>query len=136
MASPSTSINKNQMEKRPETILVVEDNSSVRSFIRRALELNGYTIIDTGDVDEAVDICKQHNGGIHLLLTDMVLPKMNGRELAEKILSFRPGLKVAYMSGYANGAISQCGNIQSDSIFIEKPITLSRLQKKIREILS
>ncbi|MBI4563992.1 MAG: response regulator [Planctomycetes bacterium] len=88
-----------------ETILVVEDEAAVRKLIQRVLEKEGYTVLEAGDVDEAVAHCERYRGDIHLLLTDMVLPKMDGRKLAERILSLRPSLKVAYMSGYADDAI-------------------------------
>ncbi|MBI4563990.1 MAG: response regulator [Planctomycetes bacterium] len=119
-----------------ETILVVEDEAAVRKLIQRVLEKEGYTVLEAGDVDEAVARCEQYRGDIHLLLTDMVLPKMDGRKLAERILSLRPSLKVAYMSGYADEAIFPREPLEPGRMFIEKPITPTSLLAKLREFLS
>jgi PAS domain S-box-containing protein len=119
-----------------ETVLVVEDDAGVRGLIRRALESGGYTVLDTGDVAEAIRTAKTYVGPIHLLLTDVVLPTMGGRELGEKILALHPGLKVVYMSGYTDDAIVHQGVLEPGTAFIEKPITSATLLAKLREFVA
>lgn len=116
-----------------ETVLVVEDDVAVRGLIRRSLQSAGYTVLDTGDAAEAIRTAQMHGGPIHLLLTDVVLPNLGGRELAERILVLHPGLRVVYMSGYTDDAIVHQGVLDPGTAFIEKPITSATLLAKLQE---
>ncbi|HEX9809892.1 MAG TPA: ATP-binding protein [Alphaproteobacteria bacterium] len=122
--------------KGTETILVVEDQEDVRSFIRDVLRMGGYTILDTGDVDQAVKICEEYGDGIDLLLTDVVLPKMSGRNLADILTAKRVGLKVVYMSGYTDDAIVHQGVLDPGTDFLEKPIKSEALLRMVRRSLT
>ncbi|NJN95519.1 MAG: response regulator [Anaerolineales bacterium] len=104
----------------PETILLVEDEASVRILARRILEMNGYTVLDASNGSEALQVCAQQTGPIHMLVTDVVMPGgLNGRELAERLQSLRPGLKTLYMSGYTDDAIVQHGVLGSEMHFLQ-----------------
>ena len=95
----------------------------------------GYKVLAAGDVDGALTLCEQYDGDIHLLLTDIVLPKMGGRELADKVLAIRPNLKVVYLSGYTSNAMVHHGVFDTGTAFIEKPIASNVLLATIRECL-
>ena len=118
-----------------ETILVVEDDESVRSLIRLALVAGGYKVLETDDPDKALDLCANHPGPIHLLLTDVVMPKMGGPAVAEKVAALRPGVKVIFMSGYTDDAIVHHGVLSAGMPFIQKPFSPAVLRGKIREVL-
>ncbi len=118
-----------------ETVLVVEDEAIVRTLIHDVLEGYGYTVLMAGDVDQAEEACRRHGGPIHLLMTDVILPKANGREVARRVTALRPGLKVLYMSGYTDSAIVQHGVLESGVAFLPKPFALSALATKVREAL-
>jgi PAS domain S-box-containing protein len=118
-----------------ETILLVEDEAAVRSMLRQTLESNGYKVLEAPDGQEAINICQNYPGPIHLLLTDVIMPGMNGRELSQ-ILSRRfPKLKVLFMSGYPDNSIVHLGTLEPPTMFLQKPFTLSTLEMKVREIL-
>ncbi|RMD94375.1 MAG: PAS domain S-box protein [Calditrichaeota bacterium] len=119
-----------------ETILVVEDEELLRELARRVLARHGYTVLDASNGGEALLICEKHQGPIHLLLTDVVLPRMNGRELADRLLRLRPQMKVIYMSGYTNDAILENGLLSMETHFIQKPFTADFLAQKVREVLN
>ena len=99
------------------------------------MEAEGYTILEASHGKDAIEVSKAYDGEIHLLLTDVVMPKMNGRELAKIVQQDRPGMEVIYMSGYTNDAISHHGVLEPGVHFIQKPITPSVLAKKLREVL-
>ncbi len=113
-----------------ETILVVEDEDNVRAFVRDTLTLKGYTVLDTDDPQQALRIAREHAGPVHLLLTDAVMPRMNGKELAERLEPIRPQMKVLFMSAYTVSEVAASG--QS---FIAKPFTLDSLAEKVRHVL-
>jgi two-component system cell cycle sensor histidine kinase/response regulator CckA len=117
-----------------ETILVAEDADLIRQLTREILEVRGYTVIEAADGEEALQICKTYVGTIHLTLSDVVMPRMNGRELAEQAVRLRPEMKVLLMSGYAD-EISKSGFLHPGLHFIEKPFTSNSLAMKIREVL-
>ena len=117
-----------------ETILLVEDEGSLRTLTRTLLEESGYTVLEADGGNQAMEVARQHPGPIHLLLTDMVMPGMNGRAVAEKLMSARPDLRVIYMSGYAG--FSPNSALDSDTIFLSKPITRDALLRKLNEVLS
>ncbi|MFH1242075.1 MAG: ATP-binding protein, partial [Pseudomonadota bacterium] len=118
-----------------ETILIVEDQEQVRQLARGMLQGLGYQILEAGDGGDALAICERHAGDIHLLLTDVVLPTMNGKELETRICAQRPGIKVLFMSGYTANAISHRGVLDEGVHFLQKPFTLETLARKVREAL-
>jgi PAS domain S-box-containing protein len=118
-----------------ETILVVEDEANLRRLTRQFLENRGYTVLDAADGAGAVEICVAHQGTIHLLLTDVIMPGMNGRELAKRVSEIRPNTKVLYMSGYTENAIGHNGTLDKGITLLQKPFTLQALQAKVREVL-
>lgn len=118
-----------------ETVLLVEDEEMIRKAAREILEDNGYRVLEASGGDEALMICREHSARIHLLMTDVVMPQMNGRELAERLTSLRPELKVLYMSGYTDDAIVHHGVLDEGIAFLEKPFTAKALMHKVRELL-
>ncbi len=118
-----------------ETILVVEDEESVRVLVTDVLTRAGYTVLASANVAGGLDWSKRFAGTIHLLLTDVVMPGQSGRELAAQLLAARPGIKVLYMSGYTEHAIAHHGVIESDASLIDKPFTPEGLRQRIRELL-
>jgi len=118
-----------------ETILLVEDEAGVRALIRQVLRRQGYTVLDCSHGGEALLAAERHHGEIHLLLTDVVLPQMNGRELVERLLSLRSDMKVLFMSGYTDEAIAHHGVLTPGSAFVQKPFTNESLARKVREVL-
>jgi two-component system, cell cycle sensor histidine kinase and response regulator CckA len=118
-----------------ETILVVEDEEAIREIAKRILYLAGYTVLAAANADDALLICKAHQGKIHLLLTDVVMPQMGGRMLAERLTLACPGIKVLYMSGYTDDAIAHHGTLDAKTHFIAKPFSAAELTKKVREVL-
>ena len=117
------------------TILVVDDDISVRTPVRRVLEQNGFAVLEAASAEEALAICKRHKNHIHFLLTDMMLPKMDGLELAGRLKSVRPEIKVIFMSGYTDCAVVEEGLLDSEKNFIQKPFTFDMLIRKTREAL-
>ena len=103
--------------------------------MREALRSFGYTVLETGDAEEGARICKSHAGPIHLLMTDVIMPKMNGRALAKRLTLQRPDLKVLYMSGYTDSAIVQHGVLEPGVSFLQKPFALTALARKVRDVL-
>lgn len=118
-----------------ETILVVEDQKAVRSFAKAALRQHGYQVIEASDADEALSVAKQHSGQIHLLVTDVVMPGLNGRELSEHLRLLDPHLKVLFISGYTADVISQRGVLDPGVAFLHKPFGQKELAQKVREVL-
>lgn len=117
-----------------ETILLVEDETNVSQLIRSVLEREGYTLLESAS-DEAEGFSQSYSGKIDLLLTDVVMPKVNGREVAERILKFRPMLKVLYMSGYTDNIIAHHGLMAENVTFLPKPFTPKILAQQVRKIL-
>lgn len=118
-----------------ETVLVVEDEAPVRALAREVLRRNGYTVFEANGGQEALSLSQSCPGPIHLLLTDLVMPGMSGRILAERLGSLRPAMKVLYMSGYTDDAILQRAVGQTDVAFLPKPFTADILVRKVREVL-
>jgi two-component system cell cycle sensor histidine kinase/response regulator CckA len=118
-----------------ETILVVEDEEQLRELIRRVLERSGYTLITATDAESAIALSDRHAGHIHLLITDMVLPRVSGRELAARLGIHRPAIKVLYVSGTSDGAIARHRLLEPGTEFLEKPFSLERLLRKVRQVL-
>jgi DNA-binding NtrC family response regulator len=118
-----------------ETILLVEDDESVRGLLRSILSRNGYRVVEAQNASEAFLLCERHEGKLHLLLTDVVMPRMSGLELAERVAPLRPGMKVIYLSGHAEGAVGHHGPATPRLFVLEKPITPDALLHKVREVL-
>jgi CheY-like chemotaxis protein len=118
-----------------ESILLVEDEPCFRALTRELLEMLGYTVLEVEDVADALRIAERHVGTIHLLITDVVMPRMNGRTLARAIQNFRPHIKLLYMSGYTDNVIMHQGVLDPGTPFLQKGFTPSRLARKVREVL-
>jgi PAS domain S-box-containing protein len=118
-----------------ETVLIVEDEDDLRNALSLMLADFGYTVLQARDGIEASSIIERHDGAIDLLVTDMVMPKMNGRELVDKLSAEFPDLKVIYMSGYVDGAATNNAEFVSEKLFLQKPFTSDVLLHKVREVL-
>lgn len=118
-----------------ETILLVEDEEQLRRLARHILEASGYKVIVATNGVEGLQICKDFPDHIDLLLTDVVMPLMSGRQLAEKMLALRPQTKILYMSGYTDDSVVRHGVLEDDAFFLQKPFTPSILELKVREVL-
>ena len=118
-----------------ETVLLVEDDEMVRHLVRETLVCAGYKVLDTSDPLEARRLSDSYRGPIHLLITDVVMPKVSGRELAEELAARRGSMKVLYMSGYTDHAIVNTGIFQKKVAFLQKPFTPGALTERVREIL-
>jgi CheY-like chemotaxis protein len=118
-----------------ETILLVEDEGQIRQVARSILSRYGYRVIDAASGGEALELVERHDGALHLLLTDVVMPHMSGPELAVRLVKRRPGLKVLFMSGYTDDAVVRHGVLEGDVAFLQKPFTPAVLTGKVREVL-
>jgi PAS domain S-box-containing protein len=118
-----------------ETVLVVEDDLQVRDLARRVLERSGYTVLTASDAEAATAIADRHPGHIHLLITDMFLPRLSGRELAARLGIHRPAIKVLYVSGTSDEAIARHRVLAPGTEFLEKPFSLDSLLRKVRQVL-
>ena len=118
-----------------ETVLLVEDDEQVREVVRRGLECAGYSVLSVGDAEAATAAADRHPGHIHLLVTDMVLPRASGRELAARLAIHRPAIKVLYVSGTSEGAIARHRMLEPGIEFLEKPFSLDRFLAKVRQVL-
>ncbi len=118
-----------------ETVLLVEDEEALRNLTRSLLQLCGYTVLDAQHGAAALDLSLQYPGMIHLLLTDVVMPGISGRTLADQLIQLRPKIKVVFMSGYTGQSVGAHGILDPGSIFLPKPFTRDALARKIREAL-
>jgi signal transduction histidine kinase len=124
-----------EVPRGSETILLVEDEELVRSFEREVLQDVGYTVLEARDVGHALQLARDRQGPIDLLLTDMVMPDLSGRELAERLVPLQPQMKVLYASGYAGDTITHNGVVDPTIAFLQKPISPGTLARKVREVL-
>ena len=124
-----------KVEPGTETILLVEDEANLRYLARQYLEKQGYKVIEAADGAVAVQIAVAHEGVIHLLLTDVIMPGMNGRELAQRVSEIRPNVKVLYMSGYTENVIGHNGMLDAGIRLLQKPFNLRDLKRIVREVL-
>lgn len=118
-----------------ETLLVVEDEDNVRELMEEILRDSGYTILACSQPEQAIVLCRQHTGRIHLLISDVVMPGMDGRKLAAQLVKQRPDMSVLFISGYPDKAISHNGNLEAGLSFIQKPFTPDALIRKVRSVL-
>lgn len=117
-----------------ETILLVEDEDALRNLTKLILRSSGYNVLSTRHGGEALQVCHEHVGEIQLLFTDVVMPKMSGRQLADLLIPFRPTMKLLYMSGYTDDTMVRHG-IREGTNFLAKPFTPLALAQKVREVL-
>jgi CheY-like chemotaxis protein len=117
------------------TILLVEDEEGVRKFVRSMLEKQGYTVLPAANTEEAMALFTEKSESIDLMLTDVIMPRMNGTELAERVRALKPDVKVLFMSGYTDRAMRLHERLASSALFIQKPFTPNSLAQKVREIL-
>ena len=118
-----------------ETVLLVEDETEILEITRTMLESQGYTVLATSSPAEALTIAKESSERIRLLMTDVVMPEMNGRDLSKEILSLVPDIKVLFSSGYPADVIAHHGVLDEEVNFIQKPFSLQELTRKVRETL-
>ena len=123
------------IKRGSETVLLVEDEDMVRNLARQILEETGYTVLAANGGEEALHLFKTHKGTIHLMITDVVMPKMSGKDVADKLKETHPETKVLFMSGYTDEAIVHHGIVDSHIAFIQKPFSEVALTQKIREVL-
>ena len=116
-------------------MLLAEDEGALRAIIREILEDGGYTVLEGATPDEALSVAHAHEGPIQLLLTDVVMSRMSGRELARQVAALRPDLKVLYMSGYTDEAVTHDGVLEPGAEFVQKPFTADALLRKVRRVL-
>jgi len=130
-----SSVSLRAVPRGTETVLVVEDEDAVRRIVKTALESAGYRVIEARSGPEALEAARMHSGEIHLVVTDVVMPKMSGRELVERIVKDHPGVRILYMSGYMDDAVMRHGIVESGVAFLQKPFTRLVLARKVREVL-
>jgi CheY-like chemotaxis protein len=124
-----------EVPRGTETILLVEDAEMVRNLTREVLENCGYDVIEASNGKRALSICKNRTEPIDLLLTDVVMPEMSGRELADRLVGLHPEMQVLYMSGYTQDAIVHRGTLDEGTNFIQKPFSPDALARKVRIVL-
>ncbi len=118
-----------------ETVLLVEDEASLRELVRECLEAGGYPVLEARHGAQALEIAERHRGPLHLLITDVVMPGMSGRELAERLRARRPEIRVLYMSGYTDDAVVLHGVLEEEMAFLQKPFTTEALARSVRNVL-
>jgi two-component system, cell cycle sensor histidine kinase and response regulator CckA len=116
-------------------VVVVEDDLQVRTMVRSILAEKGYRVLVADGGEDALALLKGHPGKLGLLLTDVIMPTMNGRELAEKVRFLRPGIKVLFMSGYTDNIIARNHKADPSQVLLQKPFTPLALSSKVREVL-
>ena len=138
-----TATAENAVSKKPqqdrkqgsETILLVEDDAAVRELVSAMLTAKGYNVLVSQQPQDVGTICERHSGRIHLLLTDMVLPGMSGREIAKHVGALRPDVKILFMSGYTDEALAHSHGFDGKFEFLQKPFSAVTLTSKVREVL-
>jgi PAS domain S-box-containing protein len=118
-----------------ETILLVEDEDGVRALTRHVLQTCGYTVLEASGGRQAVRLCEEHQGPVHLLVSDVVMPDLGGRQLSEHLTALRPNMRVLFLSGYTDDAVVRHGILQAETAFLQKPYTPAGLALKVRKVL-
>jgi CheY-like chemotaxis protein len=121
---------------RTRTILLVEDEPTVRDLLREVLECAGYEVLACSHPEEGIETCRLHRGRIDLLLTDVVMPGMNGKEMANQIAKVLPELRVVFMSGYTEHVLLQDGQLDARIEYLQKPFSLQTLRQRLTRVLS
>jgi two-component system cell cycle sensor histidine kinase/response regulator CckA len=116
-------------------VLVAEDDVQLRSLEGRCLAPRGYSVLEACDGQESIEMASAHDGPMHLLVTDVVMPNLSGKELAERLMVMRPGLRVLFMSGYSDEAIARHGELTPGAVFLQKPVVPEALALAVRTIL-
>jgi CheY-like chemotaxis protein len=133
-ATGSGAMNEESLEGS-ETILLVEDDDEVRAFVKEVLDRYGYRVLVAALPSEAIAVAAECTGEIEVLLTDVVMPEMSGRELAEALIASRPTMRTLYMSGYTDEALGHHGVLDERFALIDKPFTAAALARKLRELI-
>jgi PAS domain S-box-containing protein len=128
-------VTKEEIPRGGETILLVEDEADVRGLAARILERQGYTVLEASCGKDALALCMERNEPIHMILTDVVMPGMSGRQLADQLILLHPKTKVLYMSGYTDNAVIHHGILEDKVDYLQKPFTIDGLTRKVREVL-
>ncbi len=123
------------MIRGTETILLVEDDDAVRKITRISLQTQGYTVLEADGGTEAIRHAENYPGRIHLLVSDVVMPEMGGRQLLDAVRRIRPDIRVLFTSGYTDDAVLLHGVVESIDAFIQKPFTPLNLVRKVREVI-
>jgi two-component system, cell cycle sensor histidine kinase and response regulator CckA len=118
-----------------ETVLVAEDEPAILKIIQTTLQQLGYTVIDAGSAQDALAAAARHDGTLHLLLTDVIMPGMNGRDLYERIAASHPEVSVLFMSGYSADVFQESSGDTEEFPFLQKPFSMRQLSAKVREVL-
>jgi two-component system cell cycle sensor histidine kinase/response regulator CckA len=121
--------------KGTETILLAEDEDTLRELMRDVLQSKGYTVLAAKDGQEALQVAEQYTGPIQALVSDVVMPRVSGRQLAERLTTVRPGVRVLYLSGYTDDAVVRHGVLDAETAFLQKPVSPNALARKVREVL-
>ena len=125
-----------QQTDEGETVLLVEDEESVRELVRETLTLRGYKVLEAENGESGLRVAENCKVYIDILITDVVMPGIGGRELAKKLLVARPGIGVLYLSGYTEDTVVHQGGLIPGTAFLQKPFTLQTLAKKVRDVLN
>ena len=132
----SPEVSQPQLATNRETILLVEDEESLRTVTRDLLVQNGYDVVEANSGAQGLEVAQQHHGPIHLMLSDVVMPGMNGPTLARNLAESHPETKVLFMSGYTDHMIDRHGVLESGVLLLEKPFTREALTRKVRAALN
>src|SRR5207245_10515381 len=124
-----------ELPRGSETVLLVEDEASLRELVRECLEASGYTVLEASHGTAALERSERHPGRIDLLMTDVVMPGMSGRELAERLRASRPEIRILYMSGYTDDAVVLHGVLAEDMALLQKPLTAADLAGRLHAML-
>jgi len=134
-AERTTAASTTPAPRGTETVLLVEDAAAVRAVTKQMLERQGYTVLEAPDGEAGLRLAQRHRGVIHLLLTDVVMPRVGGRELAEQLTRLRPDVKVLYASGYTDDSVVRHGILESGMAYLQKPFSPESLARKVRDVL-
>ncbi|HEX9348948.1 MAG TPA: response regulator, partial [Gemmatimonadales bacterium] len=135
-AVPTTAaVARVDLPRGTETVLLVEDAAAVRAVARQVLQRQGYRVLEASDGEDALHLAARHQGTIDLVLTDVVMPRAGGRELAERLLAVRPDTRVLYMSGYTDDSVVRHGILEGGVAYLQKPFSPEGLARKVREVL-